>query len=77
MALLELNRGTLMEIVLYIFNGNYIENITKSHSNFVPTFVDHHSLPDMNFNGHCFFKKGISVPKKEINIYIPDTLGPQ
>ena len=24
------------------------ENITKSDSNFAPTFVDHHSLPDMN-----------------------------
>ena len=23
------------------------ENITKSGSNFVPTFVDHHLLPDM------------------------------
>ena len=24
------------------------KNITKSGSNFVPTFVDHHLLPDMN-----------------------------
>ena len=30
-----------------------IENITKSDSNFAPTFVDHHLLRDMNFNGHC------------------------
>ena len=30
-----------------------IENITKSDSNFAPTFVDHHVLPDINFNGHC------------------------
>ena len=29
-----------------------IENITKSDSNFAPTFVDHHLLPDMNLNGH-------------------------
>ena len=33
-----------------------IENITKSDSNFAPTFVDHHLLPDMNFNG-LFNKK--------------------
>ena len=30
-----------------------IENITKSNSNFAPTFVDHHSLPDIDLNGHC------------------------
>ena len=29
-----------------------IENITKSDSNFAPTFVDHHVLPDINFNVH-------------------------
>ena len=34
-----------------------IQNITKSDSNFVPTFVDHHSLPDANFNGDCLMKK--------------------
>ena len=28
-----------------------IENIIKSDSNFTPTFVDHHLLPDINFNG--------------------------
>ena len=33
-----------------------IENITKSDSNFAPTFVDHHELPDINFNGHCLIK---------------------
>ena len=33
-----------------------IENITKSDSNFAPTFVDPHLLPDMNFNG-LFNKK--------------------
>ena len=26
-----------------------IQNITKSDSNFAPTFVDHHVLPDTNF----------------------------
>ena len=43
-----------------------IENITKSDSNFAPTFVDHHSLPDMN-----------AIPKKVINSYISYTPGPQ
>ena len=42
-----------------------IENITKSDSNFAPTFVDHHLLPDMNFNGDCLIKKhNTSIPKK-------------
>ena len=27
-----------------------IENITKSDSNFAPTFVDHYVLPDISFN---------------------------
>ena len=53
-----------------------IESITKSDSNFVPTFVDHHSLPDINFNGHCLISN-ISVPKKVTNIYIPYKLNPQ
>ena len=30
-----------------------IENIIKSDRSFVSTFVDHHLLPDINFNGHC------------------------
>ena len=50
-----------------------IENIIKSDSNFVPTFVDYHSL--LNFNGHCLINN-ISVPKKVINLYISYTLGP-
>ena len=41
-----------------------IENITKSDSNFAPTFVDHHVLPDINFNGHCLINN-VSIPKKE------------
>ena len=44
------------------------ENITKSDSNFAPTFVDYHVLPDINFNEHC------SIPKKVINLYISYTL---
>ena len=54
-----------------------IENITKSNSNFAPTFVDHYLLPDINFNGHCLLKNNISIPKKVINLYISYTLGPQ
>ena len=54
-----------------------IENITKSSSNFAPTFVDHHVLPDTNFNGHCLIKNKISIPKKVINLYISYTLGLQ
>ena len=50
-----------------------VENITKSDSNFAPTFVHHHSLPDMNFNGHCFIKNNIFIPKKVINLYISHT----
>ena len=54
-----------------------IENITKSDNNFGPTFVDHHLLPELNFNGHCLIKNKISIPKKVINLYISYTLGPQ
>ena len=54
-----------------------IENITKSDSNFAPTFVDHHLLPVMNFNGHCLIKNNISIPKKVINLYISYEIGPQ
>ena len=53
-----------------------IENITKSDSNFASIFVDHHLLPDVNFNGHCLIKFNISIPKKVINLYIPYTLSP-
>ena len=54
-----------------------IENITKSDSNFDPTFVDHHFLQDMNFNGHSLMKNNISSPKKVLNLYISYSLGPQ
>ena len=54
-----------------------IENITKSDSYFASTFVDRHSLPDMNFNGHCLIKNDIYIPKKVINLYISYTIGPQ
>ena len=54
-----------------------IENITKSDSKFAPTFVDHHLLPDMNFNWHCLIKNSISVPTNVKKLYISFTLGPQ
>ena len=47
-----------------------IENITKSDSNFAPIFVDHHVLPDINFNGRCLKKNKTSFSKKVINLYI-------
>ena len=53
-----------------------IENITKSDSNFAPTFVHYHLLPDINFNGNCLINN-ISIPKKVINLYISYTLNPQ
>ena len=54
-----------------------IENITKSGSNFAPTFLDHYLLPDINFNGHYLIKNNISIPKKVINLYISCKLNPQ
>ena len=41
-----------------------IENITKSDINFVPTFVNHHVLSDINLNGNCLINNKISIPKK-------------
>ena len=31
----------------------------------------------MNFNVHCLIKNNISIPKKVINLYILNKLGPQ
>ena len=53
-----------------------IDNITKSNSNFAQTFVDHHFLPDINFNGHCLIND-IYIFKKVINLYTSYTLDPQ
>ena len=50
-------------------SGENIENITKSDSNFTPTFNGHHVLPDINFNRDCIINK-IYIPKKVINICI-------
>ena len=41
-----------------------IENITKSGSKSAPTFVDHHFLPDISFNGNFLIKNNISIPEK-------------
>ena len=53
-----------------------VENITKSDSNFVPTFEGYHLLPDITFSGHCLIRNKISIPKKVINLYISYTLTP-
>ena len=45
------------------------ENITKSYSNFAPTFVDHNLLPDVDYNGHSLIKNNISIPNKVISLY--------
>ena len=63
-------------IELWKSNGITEENI-ESDSNFAPTFVDHHVLPDLNFNGNCLIKNNISISKEVINLYISYTLGPQ
>ena len=46
------------------------ENIIKSDSNFAPSFVDNHLLPDINFNGHCLINNKVFIPKVAINLYI-------
>ena len=38
-----------------------IENIAKPDHSIGPTFVNHHVLSDIDFNGHCLIN----------NIYIP------
>ena len=45
LALLGLNCGNLMEC-----QKKVLKNITESDSNFEPTLVDHHLLPDILFN---------------------------
>ena len=58
-------------IYLRKFNGiseESIEKITKSNSNFAPTFVNYHLSPDINFNGHCLRNNKISIPNKIANL---------
>ena len=38
-------------------------------TDFVKTFVDHHVLPDLNFNGHSLINN-IYVTKKAINLFL-------
>ena len=40
-------------------------------------YVNHHVLPDINFNEHCFINNNISIPKKVINLYISHRLNPR
>ena len=54
-----------------------IENITNSNSNFAPSFVDLHVLPDIHFNGDSLIKNNISIPTKIKRLYISYTLGAQ
>ena len=49
-----------------------IQNIIKSGSNFAPTIVDHHLLPEINFNGHCSINN-TNISKKLVNLYISYT----
>ena len=53
-----------------------IENITKSDNNFAPTFINHHVLPGINFNGHCLIKNNLSIPENVTNLYISYILNP-
>ena len=53
-----------------------ITNITKSDSIFVPTFVHHHLLPEITFNGHCLIQNNICIPEKLVNLHISYTLTP-
>ena len=68
------------QIYLWKSNGmseESIENIAKSDSNFAPNFVDRHSLPDINFTGHCLIKNNNFITKKVLNLYISYTVRPQ
>ena len=54
-----------------------LENKTKSDSNFAPTSVDHHFLPNINFYGKSLIKNNVYIPKKVTNLCISYTLHPQ
>ena len=47
-----------------------IENVTKLDSSFETIFVNHHLLLDINFNGDCFIKNNICIPKKVISLFV-------
>ena len=72
--------SSITRIDLWKYNGmseENVETIIKSDSNYAPTFIDHHLLPDINFNRHCLMKNNISIPQKAINPFISYTLNPQ
>ena len=56
-----------------ISEGNF-ENKTKSDSKFTPTFIDHHLLPEIDFDRHCLINNNMSIPKAVTNLYISYTL---
>ena len=49
--------------------------ITQSDKTFKPSFVDHHLLPDINFNEHCLINN-IYIHKKVISIFVSYPLTP-
>ena len=53
-----------------------IKNITKSDSNFAPTFLNHDLLLDIDLDGHCLINNNISIPKKVKNLSIFYILNP-
>ena len=62
MALLGLIPGNLLELK----KKKNTVNITKPDNIFAPTFVNHHVLLDINFNGHCLIND-IYITKKVIS----------
>ena len=54
-----------------------IEYETKLDSNFTPSLIDQHIIPEINFKGRCLIKDNIPIPKNAINLYISYTLIPQ
>ena len=58
----------------YGISEENIENVTKSDSNFAPTFVDHFLLSDIDFNKNCLINNNISIAKQVIDIFISYSL---
>ena len=50
-------------------SGGNVEIISKSDSNFTPTFIDQHLISDLNFNGHCLINN-IYTPKKHMYMFL-------
>ena len=44
------------------------ENLFQSDSNFAQTFIDHHVLPEINFDGHCLIDKCKNVERKKCHV---------